>query len=61
MASIPVLVVLLVVIWIVLELVAKFVREDTIHYDTRYLWDRYDIPPDQYLHKSNRDKIGPPM
>lgn len=38
--------VLLLVVWLVVELLFRFIKADTLKYDFLYLWENYPIKPE---------------
>ncbi len=43
LALIYLVVALLLIVWLVVRLVFKLVRHDTIHHDMNYLWEAYNL------------------
>lgn len=37
---------LLMLVWVVVELLFRFVKTDTLEYDFQYLWEHYRLKPE---------------
>ncbi len=47
---------LLLFVWVVVELLFRFVKNDTLEYDFQYLWENYPIKPEDIWIKKKTGK-----